>query len=84
MSGSCFRKFIKGNSGPIRIIFTGDKIFETTVFHSVCDDDPKRESGGWFKREVVPNTKTKEQIRKIETNLNLEIFIIRQFYFESF
>lgn len=53
----------------------GDRIVDKTAFHSACDFDPKKDSGGWSKMMVVPNKKANEKRRKRITNIGLGIFI---------
>ena len=67
---------MKGSRGPIKTILIGDTSVDTTLLQAPWVSDPKKDSGGRFKIEVVPKIKAKPKTRKRMINAVLEIFIL--------
>jgi len=74
-SGSWCKKSIKGTSGLIKIIFTGDRIVDTVDSHCTCDPEPNKDQGGSSKRTLVANRNVAVKMTKRVTNLIFDIFI---------
>ena len=66
---------MKGSRGPIRTILMGDTSVDTALLQAPWASDPKKDSGGRFKIEVVPKMKANPKMRKRMINAALEIFI---------
>jgi hypothetical protein len=50
---------------------------DTADFQATCDSDPRKDSGGCSKIEVVPKRKANAKMRKRETNFILEVFMVQ-------